>query len=177
MSLSSMAVVGAATDGMLQLVCPVVAIVANKIGLQWTAAIGSGIVIASMTVCSFYNEFEVFLVCYGFMMGIGFSFVKLPSLTSCAFFFKARKSMALGIATSGASVGFVVMPVMFSTVPLVLGTKGIFIVVALCFALTIPLIYISYPSKDTVDKRYCSYNLNETFVKIVLIGQFLKINL
>ena len=148
-----MAVVGAATDGMLQLVCPVVAIVVNKIGLQWTAAIGSGIVIASMTVCSFYNEFEVFIVCYGFMMGIGFSFVKLPSLTSCAFFFKARKSLAIGIANSGASVGMVVMPVMFSTVPSIMGTKGIFFIVGSCFLLTIPLIYITYPSKETVDKR------------------------
>ena len=117
MSLSSMAVVGAATDGTLQLVCPVVAVISNKIGLQWTAAIGSGIVIASMTVCSFYNQFEIFLVCYGFVMGIGFGFVKLPSLTSCAFFFKARKSLAMGIANSGASVGMVVMPFMFSTVP------------------------------------------------------------
>ena len=153
MSLSSMAVVGAATDGTFQLVCPIVAVIANMIGLQWTATIGSVIVIASMTVCFYFNDFEVFLVCYGFIMGIGFGFVKLPSLTSCAFFFKARKSLAIGIATSGASVGFVVMPGVFSTVPSVLGTKGIFIVVAASFSLTIPLIYISYPSKDTVDKR------------------------
>ena len=153
-----MAVVGAATDGTLQLLCPVVAIIANKIGLQRTAVIGSGIVIASMTVCSFYNKFEMFLVCYGFMMGIGFCFVKMPSLTSCAFFFKARKSLAIGIANSGASVGMVVMPVMFSTVPSIMGTKGIFIMVGLCFALTIPLIYITYPSKETVDKRYHSNN-------------------
>ena len=153
-----MAVVGAATDGTLQLVCPVVAVISNKIGLQWTAAIGSGIVIASMTVCSFYNQFEIFLVCYGFVMGIGFGFVKLPSLTSCAFFFKARKSLAMGIANSGASVGMVVMPFMFSTVPSIMGTKGIFIMVGLCFALIIPLIYITYPSKETVDKRYHSNN-------------------
>ena len=147
-----MAVVGAATDGTLQLLCPVVAVIANKIGLRWTALIGSGIVIASMTVCSFYDKFEIFLVCYGFMMGIGFGFVKLPSLTSCAFFFKARKSLAIGIASSGCSVGMVVIPVMFS----IMGTKGIFNMVGSCFALTIPLIYITYPSKETADKRYHS---------------------
>ena len=148
-----MAVVGAAADGTLQLVCPVVAVIANKIGLQWTAAIGSVIVIASMTVCLFFNEFEIFLVCYGFMMGIGFGFVKLPSMTSCAFYFKARKSLAIGIAASGASVGFVIMPIMFSTVTSVLGTKGIFMVVASFFTLMIPLIYVSYPSKDMADIR------------------------
>ena len=148
-----MAVVGAATEGTMQLLCPVVAIVANKIGLQRTAMIGSGIVIASMIACSFYNKFEMFLMCYGFMMGIGFCFVKLPSLTSCAFFFKARKSLAIGIANSGTSVGMLVMPVIFTTVPPILGTKGIFIIVGSCFLLTIPLIYITYPSKETVDKR------------------------
>ena len=153
-----MAVVGAAADGTLQLVCPVVAVIANKIGLQWTAAIGSVIVIASMTVCLFFNEFEIFLVCYGFMMGIGFGFVKLPAMTSCAFYFKARKSLAIGIASSGQSVGFVVMPIIISTVPSVLGTKGIFIVVASCFTLAIPFIYITYPSNETVDKRYRSNN-------------------
>ena len=154
MSLSSMAVVGAATEGTLQLVCPVVALIADKIGLQWTAAFGSVIVIASMTICCFYNEFEVFLMSYGFMMGIGLGFVKLPSLTSCAFYFKARKSLAIGIAASGASVGFVVMPILFSTVPTVFGTKGIFMVVASFFTLMIPLIYVSYPSKDMADIRY-----------------------
>ena len=153
-----MAVVGAATEGTLQLVCPVVALIADKIGLQWTAAFGSVIVIASMTICCFYNEFEVFLLSYGFMMGIGFGFAKLPSLTSCAFYFKARKSLAIGIASSGQSVGFVVMPIIISTVPSVLGTKGIFIVVASCFTLMIPLIYITYPSNETVEKRYRSNN-------------------
>ena len=153
-----MAVVGAATEGTLTLVCPVVALIADKIGLQWTAAFGSVIVIASMTICCFYNEFEVLILSYGFMMGIGLSFVKLPSLTSCAFYFKARKSLAIGIASSGQSVGFVVMPIIISTVPSVLGTKGIFIVVASCFTLMIPLIYITYPSNETVDKRYSSNN-------------------
>ena len=152
-SLSMVTMVGSAADGIFQLISPLVAMVANKIGLRWTALTGCGLSLASMFVCSLTNNFVVFMVVYGFLMGTGTGFMYLPSITSCAFFFKERRSFAMGIASSGSGIGSVLMPVAIALVAPKFGARGVFVMLAIMYGCVIPLIYFTLPSKETADKR------------------------
>ncbi|KAF5325114.1 hypothetical protein D9619_009565 [Psilocybe cf. subviscida] len=79
-------------------------------------ALGSIIQILSMFMLSLaraQSYYEVFLA-QAVGMGIGQSLLFLPSLTIIGRHFRARRSLATGIAVSGASVGGVVWPIMLS---------------------------------------------------------------
>ena len=89
-SLSTVTIVGSVADGIFQLISPLVALTANKIGLKWAALMGCSISVVSLLVCCLFNNYLVFVIMYGGLMGAGVGFVYLPSITSCAFFFKER---------------------------------------------------------------------------------------
>ena len=153
-SLSTVTIVGSVADGMFQLISPLVALTANKIGLKWAALMGCLISVVSVLVCSLFNNYLVFVIMYGGLMGAGVGFVYLPSITSCAFFFKERRNLALGIANSGSGIGSVLMPVAMALVSPKYGSVGVFIMLAVMFASIMPLIYFTLPSKATADERY-----------------------
>ena len=48
------------------------------------------------------------------MMGVGASFVYLPSTTVCAFYFKERQALATGLAYAGAGIGFTIIPMAYT---------------------------------------------------------------
>ena len=103
-SLSQISLVGSAGDGTRQLICPLVALALNKLGFKWCAQIGAAMSAASMTACYLFKEnFVVFLLCYGFVMGAGGGFLQLASTTSCAFYFHQRQALAIGLASAGQS--------------------------------------------------------------------------
>ena len=47
-------------------------------------------------------------------MGVGASFVYLPSTTVCAFYFKERQALATGLAYAGAGIGFTFIPMAYT---------------------------------------------------------------
>ena len=104
---------GAASDGTEQFMGPLVALIVNKIGFKPAAIVGSAIATSAMAVCSVTDNFIVLQICYGFMMGVGASFLYLPSTTVCAFYFKDRQALATGLAYSGAGFGFTFIPLAY----------------------------------------------------------------
>ena len=78
---------------------PAVTLVVAKIGYKWTGWLGALISIGSMGVCYFTDNFRVFQTCYGFLMGLGFSFLYLPSTTCGTFYFKERQALATRYTT------------------------------------------------------------------------------
>ena len=90
---TGIALVGGSIFGCLLLMGPAVALVVTKIGYKWTGWLGALISIGSMVVCYFTDNFTVFQTCYGFLMGLGFSFLYLPSTTCGTFYFKERRAL------------------------------------------------------------------------------------
>ena len=112
-SLAEMSFVGAASDGTEQFMGPLVALIVNRIGFKSSAIAGTAIATCAMAICSVTDNFIVLEVCYGFMMGVGASFLYLPSTTVCAFYFRDRQALATGLAYSGAGFGFTFIPLAY----------------------------------------------------------------
>lgn len=62
------------------------------------------------SICS---EYWQFLLAQAFCIGLGTGFLYIPSLALLPQYFKDKKAIATGIATSGSSFGGVVYPIMF----------------------------------------------------------------
>ena len=60
------------------------------------------------------KAFNKILPILRFMMGVGASFVYLPSTTVCAFYFKERQALATGLAYAGAGIGFTFIPMAYT---------------------------------------------------------------
>ena len=152
-SLTSIAMVGSAATGLMNLGGPLVAISVNYLGCKITCLLGLAVCLVAMVICYLVDSFLAFKLCYGFLMGIGFSLLHLPSSTSASFFFKEKKSFATGIALSGGGLGFIVLGIAFTTVKSYFGVKAIFIFNGLLFLGATPLVLAFYPSRKEAQNR------------------------
>ncbi|KAF7354392.1 MFS general substrate transporter [Mycena venus] len=78
---------------------------------QATFATGSVLIIAGtflIPVCTLYWHF---LLCQGFMIGIGYGLTYGPCVTIITHWWKRKRALAFGVASSGSAVGGVFFPV------------------------------------------------------------------
>ncbi|KAF2970559.1 hypothetical protein GQX73_g3017 [Xylaria multiplex] len=73
----------------------------------------SGIaVVASVMATSVCTEYWHFLLAFGLLGGVGTSLLFTPSITAIGHFFRARRGLASGIASTGGGIGGVIFPLM-----------------------------------------------------------------
>ncbi|KAI2622070.1 major facilitator superfamily domain-containing protein [Xylaria nigripes] len=84
----------------------------DKYGPRWLIGPGSIAVVASLMLTSICTEYWQFLLAFGFLGGIGSSLLFTPSITAVGHFFRARRGLASGMASTGGGVGGVVFPLM-----------------------------------------------------------------
>lgn len=73
-------------------------------------AVGIFLQILGMMMVSICTKYWQFFLAQGIVVGVGCGCCFFPSVTVVGTYFSSRRSLALGIATTGSSVGMLVLP-------------------------------------------------------------------
>lgn len=107
-----------------------------------------------LEVCTDYWHF---MLCFGLLGGVSLSLAFSPSISIVAHYFHRRRGFAVGIASSGASIGGVVFPLLFQHFSSNLGfawaTRIIALVDLVTFGFAFLLIRRRFPAKSATFER------------------------
>ncbi|KAI1080527.1 MFS general substrate transporter [Whalleya microplaca] len=84
----------------------------DKYGPRWLIGPGSICVVVSVMLMSICTKYWHFMLCWGLLNGLGTSLLFTPSITAIGHFFRERRGLASGLASTGGGVGGVVFPLM-----------------------------------------------------------------
>ncbi|KAI0542632.1 major facilitator superfamily domain-containing protein [Xylaria digitata] len=87
----------------------------DKYGPRWLIGPGSIAVVASVMATSVCTEYWHFLLAFGLLGGVGTSLLFTPSIAAIGHFFRARRGLASGIASTGGGIGGVIFPLMLQS--------------------------------------------------------------
>ncbi|KAF4124505.1 Major Facilitator Superfamily [Geosmithia morbida] len=84
----------------------------DKYGPRWLIVAGTAFTVGGVVSLSFCTKLWHFILSFGVLCGIGSSLLFTPSIASLGHWFKARRGLATGLASTGGGVGGVVFPLM-----------------------------------------------------------------
>ncbi|PIO74491.1 hypothetical protein TELCIR_03498, partial [Teladorsagia circumcincta] len=116
---------------------PLASAVCNKYGCRATAITGAIIAITGCTASYFASEMWHIIVSVGIIMGIGSGFMYCPAIVIVTMYFEKRRSLATGIAVTGAGVGTMVFSPINDYVMSRYGWRAVFLVFNGVFALCV----------------------------------------
>ncbi|CAJ2503448.1 Uu.00g108420.m01.CDS01 [Anthostomella pinea] len=87
----------------------------DKYGPRWLIGSGSVIVVAGVMIMSICTQYWHFMLCFGILNGVGSSLLFTPSITAVGHYFRKRRGLASGLASTGGGVGGVIFPLMLQT--------------------------------------------------------------
>ena len=85
----------------------------DRYGPRWLLAIGTFLNVFGLMMSSISDRYYQFLLSQGLCTGIGAAMLFFPAVSCVMTYFNAKRATALGIATSGAGVGGVILPLVF----------------------------------------------------------------
>ncbi|KAK7222426.1 hypothetical protein V2G26_010429 [Clonostachys chloroleuca] len=83
----------------------------DKYGPKWLLATGGVCVVACPMLLSICTEYWSFILVFGVLNGIGGALLLTPSYATVGHWFKQRRGLATGIASTGSSFGGMVYPI------------------------------------------------------------------
>jgi MFS family permease len=78
-------------------------------GIRGLSAIGSVVMVIALILASFCTEAWQLLLTQGMLFGLGSGMVYYPAIALLSQYFTRRKSLAMGVATSGSGIGGLVL--------------------------------------------------------------------
>ncbi|PYH91535.1 MFS general substrate transporter [Aspergillus ellipticus CBS 707.79] len=100
---------------------PFVGILFDNFGPRYILLAGTLLHVLGIMMTSISTEYYQFLLAQGICSPIGTSALFHASINSISTWFRHRRALALGIATSGASLGGVILPIMLTRLFSILG--------------------------------------------------------
>ncbi|KAM0275494.1 hypothetical protein ACHAPA_000357 [Fusarium lateritium] len=82
----------------------------DKYGPRWLVIAGAVFNTGGMIFMSFATELWHFVVSFGLLCGFGSSLLFTPSIAAVGHFFKARRGLATGVASTAGGIGGIVYP-------------------------------------------------------------------
>ncbi|KAH6956583.1 hypothetical protein HG530_002047 [Fusarium avenaceum] len=82
----------------------------DKYGPRWLVIAGAVFNVGGMIFMSFATELWHFVVSFGLLCGFGSSLLFTPSIAAVGHFFKARRGLATGVASTAGGIGGIVYP-------------------------------------------------------------------
>ncbi|WAR28836.1 MOT9-like protein, partial [Mya arenaria] len=111
-SRGSTAVIASLSTSVTFLIGPIVSMFVNKFGCRSVAISGALIIFGSHIISVFAPSLQFLYFSLGFLPGIGYGLIYLPSIVCVASYFDKRRAFASGIGVSGTGIGtFVFSPV------------------------------------------------------------------
>ncbi|KAH7176471.1 major facilitator superfamily domain-containing protein [Dactylonectria macrodidyma] len=86
----------------------------DKYGPRWLVVAGSAFTVGGMVFMSFCTQLWHFVIAFGLLCGFGSSLLFTPSIAAVGHFFKARRGLATGIASTAGGLGGIIYPLMLS---------------------------------------------------------------
>ncbi|KAK7403843.1 hypothetical protein QQX98_010389 [Neonectria punicea] len=121
----------------------------DKYGPKWLVIAGSVFTVGGMIFMSFCTQLWHFIVAFGLLCGFGSSLLFTPSIAAVGHFFKARRGLATGIASTAGGLGGIIYPLMLSSLIEKIGyawaTRVIALLCLLCSLVGICLIRSRLP--------------------------------
>lgn len=82
-------------------------------GHFWQCSVGTVLYVGSLIILSFFpDSYVAFIILFGVGVGLGCSMLMTPQITIVGHWFSQRRGEAVGLATTGGSVGGVIFPLM-----------------------------------------------------------------
>ncbi|KAI2615663.1 MFS general substrate transporter [Hypoxylon sp. NC1633] len=88
----------------------------DRYGPRALVAVGSLLVVASQLLLGFCEEYYQIILTYSVLGGLGGACLNVPSYGVIAHFFKRRRGLATGLASTAGSIGGIVFPVYLQAV-------------------------------------------------------------
>ncbi|KAH7185425.1 major facilitator superfamily domain-containing protein [Fusarium flagelliforme] len=82
----------------------------DKYGPRWLVIAGAVFTVGGMIFMSFATQLWHFVVAFGLLCGFGSSLLFTPSIAAVGHFFKARRGLATGVASTAGGIGGIVYP-------------------------------------------------------------------
>ncbi|KAH7019919.1 major facilitator superfamily domain-containing protein [Ilyonectria destructans] len=121
----------------------------DKYGPKWLVIAGSAFTVSGMIFMSFCTQLWHFIIAFGLLCGFGSSLLFTPSIAAVGHFFKARRGLATGIASTAGGLGGIIYPLMLSSLIGKVGyawaTRVIALICLLCSLIGICLIRSRLP--------------------------------
>ncbi|KAH6670920.1 riboflavin transporter MCH5 [Plectosphaerella plurivora] len=83
----------------------------DRYGPKWLIAAGTVCVVTALMLLSICTQYWSFILVFGVFNGLGISLLFTPSYAAVGHWFKERRGLATGIASTGASFGGMVYPI------------------------------------------------------------------
>ncbi|KAF9071293.1 major facilitator superfamily domain-containing protein [Rhodocollybia butyracea] len=101
--------VGGCSVGFAFIIGPFSNILISKFGIHSPIILGVGIIVVALMLGSIAKTYWELLLSQGIMFGIGGSFAYIPAIGLPSQWFKKKRALATGIASSGACAGAVIL--------------------------------------------------------------------
>ncbi|KAL2210309.1 MFS general substrate transporter [Sarocladium strictum] len=86
----------------------------DKYGPRWLLVAGTVCTVGGMVLLSFCTDLWMFLVVFGVILGTGSSLIFTPCIAAVGHWFKVRRGLATGVASTAGGIGGVIYPLMLS---------------------------------------------------------------
>ena len=126
------ALVGGLSISQALIISPLVNQLNKCIGLQWTMLVGTMMVFLSLTTASFATKIWHLFLSQGICFGWGMGLVYVPASAGLPSWFSTKRSLAVGIATSGAGIGGLTYSLVANSAIQHLGVEWTYRIVAFC---------------------------------------------
>ena len=128
------------------------AIAMDKCGCQMVVVTGLALCLGSMVVCYITKNFVIYTVVYGFVNGLGMGCIFIPPYTNIGYFFEKWVGFAAGVAYTGSSVGFLILPPIEQAIINTFKWRAVFIFEGALMLSLLPLVLL-LPSMKEIDRR------------------------
>ena len=118
--------IGSVQIAMMFLLAPFASVVEDMIGLRGTALFGAAIATTGTFVSSYVVTVDMLILTYGFIVGIGYSFIHTPSSVILGHYFERHLGLANGIVQAGSSLAVITLPFTLEGVVEEIGVKHTF---------------------------------------------------
>lgn len=110
----------------------------DRYGPRYLLLAGTACLGLSLMLLSISYEYWHFLLAFGLLSGIASALLFTPSIAAVGHFFRARRGLATGVASTAGSVGGILFPLMLQRLFTTVGWAwAIRILAFLCFAVTV----------------------------------------
>ncbi|KAM0378253.1 hypothetical protein ACHAO7_001020 [Fusarium culmorum] len=86
----------------------------DKYGPRWLVIAGAVFTVGGMIFMSFATQLWHFVVSFGLLCGFGSSLLFTPSIAAVGHYFKARRGLATGVASTAGGIGGIIYPFMLT---------------------------------------------------------------
>lgn len=128
------ALIGGLSISQALAVSPLVGLTTSRLGPRWSMLIGAVLVSASLAASSFATQIWHLFLTQGACFGYGMGFLYITSSTTVPQWFSTKRSLAIGLAASGAGIGGIAYSLIAGAGVEAVGVKAMYRIFAIATA-------------------------------------------